>query len=76
MIECREDALKLLQRPLKQQLEQIHNWHTVAASQLASFSEQFRAAAAQVLVTADSNRLSLGVQDARYEGPLKLQVWA
>jgi hypothetical protein len=56
------------------ELEVLHAWHAFALRELGHFKSKFRGAGATVLAAADRGGFSAGLENAHYEGPLRLRL--
>ncbi|KAL4450201.1 hypothetical protein ABPG77_010870 [Micractinium sp. CCAP 211/92] len=59
---------------LEEQREVLHAWHSWVLRELDLFKSKFRGAAATLLGAGDCRGFSLGVENAFYEGPLRLRL--
>jgi hypothetical protein len=62
------------QESLEEQQEVLHAWHSWVLRELDLFKSKFRGAAATLLGAGDCRGFSLGVENAYYEGPLRLRL--
>lgn len=63
-----------LQEGLNEQLEVLHAWHAWMLRELSHFKSKFRGAAATLLGAGDQHGFSMGVENAHYEGPLRVRL--
>jgi len=62
-----------MKETIADELEVLHAWHAFALRELQHFKSKFRGAGGTVLVAADCQGLSGGVENSFYEGPLRLR---
>ncbi|GAB4822561.1 hypothetical protein N2152v2_009607 [Parachlorella kessleri] len=60
--------------PLDEQLEILHAWHAWMLQELSHFKSKFQGAGGTLLGAASSRGFSGGVENAFYEGPLRLRM--
>lgn len=60
--------------PLDQQLQDLREWYAQTKTRLMSFKTNFKSFMSAVVARADARSLQIGLEKARYEGPLNFQV--
>ena len=63
-----------MRETIAEDLEVLHAWHVFALSELNHFKSKFKTAGGTVLLAADKNGISVGVENSHYEGPLRLRM--
>ncbi|KAK9816598.1 hypothetical protein WJX72_002556 [[Myrmecia] bisecta] len=61
-------------QPLEVQLDALEAWHAWCLARLRIFKNKFRGAAGTLVAGADARNFSVGLEGARYEGPLRLHL--
>eukprot|EP00887_Chlorella_sp_A99_P003983 scaffold11.g3983.t1 len=68
------DSPEVQQDAMEEQLEVLHAWHGFMLRELSHFKSKFRGAAATLLGAGDKQGFSLGMENAHYEGPLRMRL--